>query len=66
MAGDEAGPGCGQGGGWIGVGPGCPAAPERSHEKVRWSDPAHLWHWDVRQRGLQPDGQWAEEGGGAA
>lgn len=42
MAGDKAGPGCGQGGGWIGVGPGCPAAPERSREKVRWSDPARL------------------------
>lgn len=67
MAGDEAGPGCGQGRGWIGVGPGCAAAPEGSHEEVRWSDPARmaLWQRGVRQRGLQPDGQWAEKGGGA-
>lgn len=52
VAGDEAGPGCGQGRGWVGVSPGCPAAPEGSCEKVRWSDPARL-------RGL---GVWGREG----
>lgn len=54
MAGEAAGPGCGQGGGWIGLGPGRPAAPERSREKVRCSDPARLWwHWGARWRELQ-------------
>lgn len=54
MAGEAAGPGCGQGGGRISLGPGRPAAPERSHEKVRCSDPARLWwHWGARWRELQ-------------
>ena len=66
VAGEGAGPGCGQGGGWISVSPGCPVAPERSHEKVRCSDPARLWwHRGARRRELQPHGQWAEKGDGA-
>lgn len=39
VAGEGAGPGCGQGRRWLGVGPGCPPAPEGSCEKVRCCDP---------------------------
>lgn len=55
VAGEGAGPGCGQGRGWICVAPGCPAAPERSHKKVRCFDPMWLWwHQGVRWGELQP------------
>lgn len=63
MAGEGAEAGCGQGGGRIGVGPGCPAAPERSHEKVRCSDPPwRWWHQGAMQRELEPREQRKERG----
>ena len=61
MAGEGAGAGCGQSRGRIGVGPGCPAAPERSYKKVRCSDPVRLWwHRGVSRGELQCCGQVRE------
>lgn len=50
MAGEGAGPGRGQGRRWLGVGPGCPPAPEGSCEEVRCCDPIWcLWDGGVRR-----------------